>query len=84
MLTLLRSPDHIESSCRLKVQTMIETAQNAQNRFPITSATQRDTSQKLLVLRIKTLRGKYRQILTPSEDFARQKQEAIVREPDVT
>jgi hypothetical protein len=36
--------------------------------------------QELRVAQIKALRGKYRHALTPSDDFARQKQEEIALE----
>ena len=41
-----------------------------------------DTWRALRTAQIKALRGKYRHVLTPSDEFARQKQADIARERD--
>jgi hypothetical protein len=43
-----------------------------------------DTWRALRTAQIKALRGKYRHVLTPSDKFARHKQEEIARESDVS
>jgi hypothetical protein len=43
-----------------------------------------DTWRALRTAQIKALRGKYRHILTPSDEFARQTQEDITREKNVS
>ena len=43
-----------------------------------------DTWRALRTAQIKALRGKYRHILTPSDEFARQKQADITREKNVS
>lgn len=43
-----------------------------------------DTWRALRTAQIRALRGKYRHVLTPSDEFARQKQEDIARERDVS
>jgi hypothetical protein len=41
-----------------------------------------DTWRAVRTAQIKALRGKYRHVLTPSDEFARQKQEDIARQRD--